>query len=41
MRRNTLEKLRQCLSDLQPRVEIPLETIEKAAIPIERMLAVK
>jgi quinolinate synthase len=41
MRRNTLEKLRQCLLNLQPRVELSQETMERAAIPIERMLAVK
>ena len=41
MRRNTLEKLRQCLSNLQPRVELSAETMQRAAIPIERMLAVK
>jgi quinolinate synthase len=41
MKRNTLEKLRQCLSDLQPRVELSQETMVRAAIPIERMLAVK
>jgi len=41
MKRNTLEKLRDCLRDLQPRVEIAPEIIERAALPIERMLAVK
>jgi len=41
MRRNTLEKLRQCLQDLQPRVELPADIIERARLPIERMLAVK
>ncbi len=41
MKRNTLEKLRRCLQDLQPRVELSPEIIERAAIPIERMLAVK
>lgn len=41
MKRNTLEKLRDCLRDLQPRVELSPEIIRKAAIPIERMLAVK
>ena len=41
MRRNTLEKLRDALRDLEPRVELPAEIIERAAIPIERMLAVK
>jgi quinolinate synthase len=41
MKRNTLEKLRDCLQDLQPRVEIAPELIARAALPIERMLAVK
>jgi quinolinate synthase len=41
MRKNTLEKLRDALRDLQPRVELDPEIIRNAAIPIERMLAVK
>jgi quinolinate synthase len=41
MKRNTLEKLRQCLLSLEPRVEISKRILERAAIPIERMLAVK
>jgi len=41
MKRNTLEKLRDCLRDLQPRVEIQADIIARAALPIERMLAVK
>ncbi len=41
MKKNTLEKLRDCLRDLQPRVEIAPEILERAALPIERMLAVK
>ncbi|MBC8167055.1 MAG: quinolinate synthase NadA [Bryobacteraceae bacterium] len=41
MRLNTLEKLRDCLRDLQPRVELDAETIRRAAVPIERMLAIK
>jgi quinolinate synthase len=41
MKRNTLEKLRDCLRDLQPRVEIAPEIMRKALLPIERMLAVK
>ena len=41
MKRNTLEKLRDCLRDLQPRVEIAPEILRRAALPIERMLAVK
>ena len=41
MKKNTLEKLRDCLRDLQPRVEIAPEILERAALPIERMLAVR
>jgi len=41
MRRNTLEKLRQCLLDLKPRVELPASIIERAHKPIARMLAVR
>jgi quinolinate synthase len=41
MRRNTLEKLRDCLMDLTPRVELSADTMNRAAVPIQRMLAVK
>jgi quinolinate synthase len=41
MKKNTLEKLRDCLRDLEPRVEIAPEILKRAALPIERMLAVK
>lgn len=41
MKRNTLEKLRDCLKTLQPRVELSSEVMERARKPIERMLAVK
>ena len=41
MRRNTLEKLRDALRDLTPRVELTPDIIERARLPIERMLAVK
>ncbi len=41
MKRNTLEKLRDALKDLSPRVELPAELIARARRPIERMLAVK
>ena len=41
MRLNTVEKLRDSLQQLEPRVELAQETIERALIPIERMLAVK
>jgi quinolinate synthase len=41
MRRNTLEKLRDALDRLQPRMELPDDLIRRAAVPIERMLAVR
>lgn len=41
MKRNSLEKLRDCLRDLAPRVELPAELIERARKPIERMLALR
>ncbi len=41
MKRNTLEKLRDCLQNLEPRVELPQNILDRARLPIERMLAVK
>jgi quinolinate synthase len=41
MKRNSLEKLRDCLELLQPRVEIDPQVIERALVPIERMLALR
>ena len=41
MKMNTLEKLRDCLRTLEPRVELPAETMRRALVPLERMLAVK
>ena len=41
MRLNTLEKLRDCLLNLEPRVELPAELMRRALVPIERMLALK
>jgi quinolinate synthase len=41
MRLNTLEKLRDALEDLQPRVELAADVMERARLPIERMLAVR
>jgi quinolinate synthase len=41
MKRNTLEKLRDCLRYLSPRVEISPELARRALLPLERMLAVK
>ncbi len=39
MRLNTLEKLRDALLTLEPRVDLDPELIRRAALPIERMLA--
>ena len=41
MKRNTLEKLRDALFRLQPTVELPAEIIERARLPVERMLALR
>jgi quinolinate synthase len=41
MRRNTLEKLRECLLELKPRVELSDDIIQRATVPIERMLRVR
>jgi len=39
MRMNTLEKLRDSLASLQPRVELAPDLMRRALLPIERMLA--
>jgi quinolinate synthase len=41
MKLNTMEKLRDCLLTLEPRVELSEDTIRRALLPLERMLAVK
>jgi quinolinate synthase len=41
MKRNNLENLRDALQNLAPKIELSDETIRRAALPIERMLAVK
>jgi quinolinate synthase len=41
MRKNTLAKLLACLETLEPRVELPANVMERALLPLERMLAVK
>ncbi|MCU1330214.1 MAG: quinolinate synthetase [Bryobacterales bacterium] len=41
MRMNTLEKLRDSLLTLQPRVEIAPDLMARALLPLERMLAVR
>ena len=40
MKLNTLEKVHRCLVDLAPEVSLPDELIERARLPIERMLAI-
>ena len=40
MKRNTLEKLYLCLKNEQPEIDVPTEIIEKARLPIERMLEI-
>jgi quinolinate synthase len=41
MKLNTLEKLRDCLLHLEPRVELSADLMARALVPLERMLAVK
>jgi quinolinate synthase len=41
MKMNTLEKLRDCLDTLQPRIELPADIMERALLPLQRMLALK
>ena len=38
MVRNTPEKLLECLKNLEPKIELSPEVIEKARKPIEKML---
>ena len=40
MKLNTLEKLRDCMENLHPRIELPAVTLERARWPIERMLEI-
>jgi quinolinate synthase len=40
MKMNTLEKVRDCMKHLSPRVELPAHILERARLPIERMLAI-
>lgn len=41
MRLNTLEKLRDCLDTLKPSIELPQDLMDRARLPIERMLALR
>ena len=40
MKMNTLEKLRDCMKNLAPRVELSEAVIRRARQPIERMLEI-
>src|SRR5580692_6765587 len=40
MKMNTLEKVRDCMKKLSPRVELPEHIIKRARLPIERMLEI-
>ena len=41
MRKNTLEKLLACLETLEPRIELSPEIMQRALLPIDRMLAIR
>jgi len=40
MKLNTLEKLRDCMKNLAPRIELSAEIIRRAQLPIQRMLEI-
>jgi len=40
MKMNTLEKVRDCMKKLSPRIELPPQILERARLPIERMLEI-
>jgi quinolinate synthase len=40
MKLNTLEKVRDCMKNLAPRIELPAEILKRARLPIERMLEI-
>jgi quinolinate synthase len=40
MKMNTLEKVRDCMKHLSPRIELPDDIIRRARLPIERMLEI-
>jgi quinolinate synthase len=41
MKRNTLEKLRDCLRTLSPRIDVAPDIAARARVPIERMLSIR
>ena len=40
MKLNTLEKVRDCMKNLAPRIELPEQILKRARLPIERMLEI-
>ncbi len=40
MKLNTLEKVRDCMKNLAPRIELPKAILDRARLPIERMLEI-
>ncbi len=40
MKMNTLEKLYDCMANLEPRIELPPEILKRARLPIDRMLEI-
>jgi quinolinate synthase len=40
MKMNTLQKVRDCMATLAPRIELPKQILERARLPIERMLEI-
>jgi quinolinate synthase len=40
MKLNTLEKVRDCMKELAPRIELPAQILKRARLPIERMLEI-
>ena len=40
MKMNTLEKVRDCMKNLAPRVELPMEILRRAYLPMQRMLEI-
>ncbi|HEY6168593.1 MAG TPA: quinolinate synthase NadA [Verrucomicrobiae bacterium] len=40
MKMNTLDKLRDCMKNLAPRIELPRAVLDRARLPIERMLEI-
>jgi len=40
MKLNTLEKVRDCMKRLAPRIELPTHILDRARLPIERMLEI-